>query len=86
MGWIAQSVYRLTKGWTVRDQIPGGRDFPPVHTDPGAHSASCKMGNSSFPEVKCGLGVLLTTHLLLVQRSWKNIAVPLLTLWATPGL
>jgi len=39
-----------------------GRDFPPVQTDPGAHLASCKMGTGSFPGVKCGRGVLLTTH------------------------
>jgi len=56
-----------------------GRDFPPVQTGPGAHPASCKMGNGSFPGVKCGRGVLLTTHPLLVPRSWKNIAIPLPT-------
>ena len=49
-----------------------GRDFPPVQTGPGAHSASCKMGTESFPGVKCGRGVLLTTHPLLVPRSWKT--------------
>jgi len=43
------------------------------------------MGTGSFPGVKCGLGVLLTTH-LLVLRSWKSRAIPLPTLWATPGL
>ena len=31
-------------------------------------------------------GVLLTTHPLLVPRSWKSRAIPLPTLWATPGL
>ena len=31
--------------------------------------ASCKMGTGPFPGVKCGRGVLLTTHLLLVPRS-----------------
>jgi len=36
--------------------------------------------------VKCGQGVLLTTHPLLVPRSWKSRAIPLPTLWATPGL
>jgi len=30
--------------------------------------------------------VLLITHLLLVPRSWKSRAIPLPTLWATPGL
>ena len=63
-----------------------GRDFPPVQTGPGAHPASCKMGTGSFPGVKCGRGVLLTTHPLLVPRSWKRRAIPLPTLWATPGL
>jgi len=63
-----------------------GRDFPPVQTGPGAHPASCKMGTRSFPGVKCGRGVLLTTHPLLVPRSWKNRAISLPTLWAIPGL
>jgi len=30
--------------------------------------------------------VLLTTHPLLVPRSWKSRAIPLPTLWATSGL
>ena len=63
-----------------------GRDFPPFQTGPGAHPASCKMGTGSFPGLKCGRGVLLTTHPLLVPRSWKSRAIPLPTLWATPGL
>ena len=49
-------------------------------------AASCKMGTGSFPAVKFGGGVLLTTHPLLVLRSWKSRAIPLPTLWATPGL
>jgi len=66
---------------------PGGDEiFPPVQAGPGPHPASYKMGTGSFPGVKCGRGVLLTTHHLLVPRSWKNRAIPLLTLWATPGL
>ena len=63
-----------------------GRDFPPVQTGPGAHPASCKMGTGSLSGVKCGRGVLLTTHPLLVPRSWKSRAIPLPNLWATPGL
>ena len=63
-----------------------GRDFSPVQTGPGVHPASCKMGTGSFPGVKCGRDVLLTTHTLLVPRSWKSRAIPLPTLWATPGL
>jgi len=50
------------------------------------HEASCKMGTGSFPGVKCGRGVLLTTHPLLVLLSWKSRAIPLPTLWATPAL
>ena len=38
------------------------------------------------PGVKCGRGVLLTTHPLLVPRSRKSRSIPLPTLWATPGL
>ena len=37
------------------------------------------MGTGSFPGVKCGRGVLLTTHHLLVPRSWKSRAIPLTT-------
>ena len=58
---------------------PGG----PVQTGPGAHPASCKMRTGSFPGVKCGQGVLLTTYPLLVPRSWKSRAIPLPTLCAT---
>ena len=61
------------------------RDFPPVQTDPGAHPASCTMGTGSFPGVKYGRGVLLTTHPLLVPLSWNSTAIPLPTLWATTG-
>jgi hypothetical protein len=60
------------------------RDFPPVRTGPGAHPASCTMGTGSFPGVKCGQGVLLTTHPLLTPRSWKSRAIPL-PLWPTTG-
>jgi len=55
-------------------------------TGPGANPASCKMGTGSFPGVKCGWGVLMTTHPLLVPQSGKSRAIPLPTLWATLGL
>jgi hypothetical protein len=41
---------------------PSGADFPPVQTGPEAHPASCTMGAGSFPGLKYGRGVLLTTH------------------------
>ena len=69
----------------VDDRILVGRDFPPIQTGPGAHPASCTMGTGSFPGVKFGRGVLLTTHPLLVPWSWKSRAIPLPTLWATTG-
>ena len=62
------------------------REFPPVQTGPGAHPTSCTMDTGSFPGVECGRGVLLTTHSLLVPRSWNSRAIPLLTLWATLSL
>jgi hypothetical protein len=64
----------------------GARFSAPVQTGPGAHSASCTMGTGSFPEVKYGRGVLLTTHPLLVPWSRKSRAISPPTLWATPGL
>jgi len=30
------------------------------------------MGTGSFPGVRCGRGVLLTTHPHLAPRSWKS--------------
>jgi len=43
------------------------------------------MGTESSPGVKCGRGLLLTTHSLLVPRSWKSRAIPLPTLWGHTG-
>ena len=62
-----------------------GRDIPPVQTGPGAQPVSRTMDTVSFPEVKHGRGVLLTTHPLLVLQSWKGRATPLPTLWVTTG-
>ena len=42
-------------------------------------------GYRVFSRVKYGRGVLLTTHPLLVPRSWKSRAILLPTLWATTG-
>jgi hypothetical protein len=39
-------------------------------------------GHLVFPGGKGGPGVTLTTHPLLVPRSWKSRAIPLLNLWA----
>ena len=81
------SVGIATELWTGRsgDRNPVGRDFPPVQAGSGTHPASCTMGTGSFPGVKYGRSVLLTTHPLLVPQSWKSKAIPLPTLWATTG-
>jgi len=44
------------------------------------------MGTGSFPGVKYGRGVLLTTQRLLVPRSWKSRVIPVTTLWVTARL
>ena len=56
----------------------GVRFSAPVQTSPGVHPASCKMGTSSFPGVKSGWDVTLTSHPLLVPQSRKGRAIPLL--------
>jgi len=70
VGWVAQMVWRLPTGWTVRGSNPGGARFSaPVQTGPETHPASCKFGTGSFPEVRCSRGMTLTPHPLLVPRS-----------------
>ena len=64
-------------------RIPVRRDFSPSQTGPGAHPASYTMSTGSFPGVKYGRSVLLTTQPLLVPWSWKSRAIPLLKLWVT---
>jgi len=70
-------------GWTVQGLNPGGDEFStPVQIGPGGHPASCTMGIRSFLGVKSCWGVTLTPHPLLVPRSRKTRAIPLLLLWA----
>ena len=45
----------FTRGWTVRGSNRGrggARFYVPVHTGPGAHPLSSKIGTGSFPRVK----------------------------------
>jgi hypothetical protein len=53
--------------------VGGARFSVPVQTGPGAHPASCTMGNGSFPGVESGRGVTLTLHPLLVPRSKNRV-------------
>ena len=62
-----------------------GARFSAVQTDPVAHPASFTMRTGSFPGVKYGRSVLLTTHPFLVPWSWKSRAIPLPNFWATAG-
>ena len=56
VGPVAQSVQRLTTGWTVRDRIPVRTRFSARPDRPWGPPTG------SFPGLKCGRGVLLTTH------------------------
>jgi len=47
----------------------GARFSASVLTGPEAHPTSGTMGTGSFPGVRCGQGVTLTPHTLLVKRS-----------------
>ena len=60
----------------------GARFSAPDQTGPGAHPASCIIGTGSFPGVKSGRGVTLTTLTLLEPWSRKNRPIPLLPLRA----
>ena len=68
--------------WSPSLQFP----HQTLYTPPLTYLLNFKLGTGSFPRVKCGRGVKLTTHPVLVPRSRKSRAIPLLTLWATPGL
>jgi len=66
---------------------PGGDEiFRPSRPAVGPTQPPVQWVPCLFPGVKCGRGMLLTTHPLIVPRSWNSRAIPLLTLWATPGL
>jgi len=60
----------------------GVRFTTPIQTGPGAHPTSCTMDTKSFPGVKSGQGVMLTSHTLLVPWSRKSRAITLFPLWA----
>jgi len=47
----------------------GVRLSAPVQTGPEVHPTSSKMGTGFFPGARCGRGVTLTLHPLLVLRS-----------------
>jgi len=76
-------IVTTLRGGRSGDRIPVGARFSAsVQTVPGAHPAFCTMGTVSFPGVKSGWGMTLTLHPLLMPRSRKSRAIPLLPLWA----
>jgi len=84
--WVAQSVKRLTTGWTVRDRIPVGTRFSARSDRSWGPPSLLYNGYRVFPGSKVRPGRAVTTYHLLVPRSWKSRAILLPTLWATPGL
>ena len=74
-------------GLEVPGLNPGGDEiFRPSRPALGPTQPPVKWVPSVSRGVKCGRGVLLTTHPLLVLRSWKSRAIPLPKLRATLGL
>ena len=66
---------------------PGGDQiFRPYKPALGPTQPPVKWVPGLSRGVKCGRGVLLTTHPLLVPRLLKSRVIPVPTLWATPGL
>jgi hypothetical protein len=68
VGWVALPVQRLLDGTGIESPWEA-RIYAPVQTGPEARSASCTMGTGSLPGVRCGRGVRLTPHTLLVPKS-----------------
>ena len=83
VGRVAQSVQRLTTGWTVRGSNPGGGEIFRTCLDrPWGSLSLLYNAYRSFPGLKSGRGVTLTPHSLLVPWSRKSRAIPLLPVWS----
>ena len=64
------------RAWRAGDRIPVWARFSaPVQTGPEAHPTSCTMGTRSFPGVKSGRGLTLTSHPLWTVRPVQSFSV-----------
>jgi len=79
-GWLSRYSDSLRAGRSGIDGVD--ENFCPSTPALGPTQLPVKW----VPGLCWGRGVLLTTYPLLVPRSWKSTAIPLPTLWATPGL
>ena len=82
--YICAAMYAmcLNKIMLVIKKIPVGTRFSARPDRPWGPPSLLYNGYWVFPGGRGGRGVLLTTHPLLVPRSWKSTAIPLLPLWA----
>ena len=71
---IAQSVWRLAKGWAVRSN--------PVKTDPGPHPASCTVGTVSVYQGYSGREEVTNQPSCSAEVKIKSTAIHLLPVWA----
>jgi len=81
VGRVAQSVWRLVTGWTVRGSNPGGGEiFRTCPDRPWGPPSLLHNGYRVFPGGKKRLGRDVDASPLLVPWSRKSRAIPLLTL------
>ena len=71
-GWRSRYSDLLRAGMSGNRIPVGARFSAPVQTGPGALPASCTMGTGSFPGVKSGRSVTLTSHPLLMSLVKKE--------------
>jgi len=83
LGPVAQSVKRLTTGWTVRGSNPGGDEiFRTCPDRPWSPSSILYNGYRVFSGGKERPGRDADTTPILVPWSRKSTAIPLFPLWA----
>ena len=82
VGRVAQSVQRLTTGWTVRDRIPVGTRFSPRPDRPWGPPSLLYNGYRVFLGGRGGRGAGMIPPINYYRGPRKSRAIPLLTLRA----